>query len=85
MPNPQKKAKKLMQSSERLKKTAAEQEKIGRYEIDNKVPKRRTVDNTQLPHGMDRIKNAERMRKEATRDSLQSVRYSQMSPSKKKK
>ena len=74
-----------MNRSEKLKKIAAQQEKIGRYEIANKVPVRRSVEGDKMLHGKERIERAALTRQKASEDSLRSVKLSQMVPSKKKK
>jgi hypothetical protein len=85
MPNPKKKAEKLMNRSEKLKKIAEQQEKIGRYEIANKVPVRRSVEGDKMLHGKERIERAALTRQKASEDSLRSVKLSQMGSPKKKK
>jgi hypothetical protein len=87
MPNDGKKkaAKALMERSERKKDAARTQERIGNAQIKNKVKegsmgslhrytKRMEDVGSQIPVGKQRLDIAKRLRSEATRDSLASVR-----------
>ena len=89
--NKQPDPKKLMQSSESKKKAAAEQERLGKAQIKNKVKPGQTGFSwykgsvgKPLPVGKERLKLAKDMRLSAKLDSLQSVRVSNKLKNKKK-
>ena len=81
----EKKAKELMRSSESKKKSAYDQESIGKAQIKNKVkPNSMAYQGNTLPVGQERIDIAKKMRKEASQDSLKAVKmYPPITPKKK--
>jgi hypothetical protein len=75
--DPKKKARKLMERSNKLKSMAAQQEQIGNAQIKNnaKGPMRNPYNPTEyLPVGKERLEIARKMREEAKRDSTESER-----------
>ena len=98
MPNDKKKqAEKLMKSSESKKKSAAQQEALGRAQIKNKVKegsmgsiapytKKMGDVGKPMPVGKQRVDIAQKMRADASQDSLKAVKlYPAIAPKKKKK
>ena len=72
-PNP----KQLMRSSESKKRSAFDQESLGKAQIKNKVkPNSQEYKGNVIPVGKERLKIAKDMRLSAKLDSLQSVRMS---------
>lgn len=97
MPNDKKKkAEQLMKSSESKKKAAAQQESLGKAQIKNKVKegsmgsiapytKKMGDVGKPIPVGKQRLAIAEKLRSEASQDSLKAVKlYPPITPKKKK-